>query len=135
MTEKDKKEIKTYMKKLSDNFGKQIGVYVEDVNGRFKALKEGTMATNEKLDRMEKTLDSHTDQIANLLIDMTIVKSDVKELKDDIASLKQKLDSAKSITEKQMWLNDLKEFEVEYIKWLKIMENIKPKTSNKSKKK
>ncbi len=81
MTEKDKKEIKGYMKKLSDDFGKQIGVYVEDVNDRFKATAEGTAGVNEKLDRIEKTLDSHTEQIANILVDVSSVRLDMNDIR------------------------------------------------------
>ena len=63
----------------------------------------------------------------------TFTSDKVKELKDDIISLKHKLDYAKSLTEKQMWLNDLKEFEDEYVKWLKIMQTQKNKTVSKKK--
>lgn len=94
MTDKDKKEIKGYMKKLSDDFGKQIGVYVEDINDRFKALGEGTNSTNEQLDRMEKTLDSHSGQIARLTMDMTTVKLGIKEIQTE---LKNKADKSEII--------------------------------------
>ena len=83
MIEKDKKEIKGYMKKLSDDFGRQIGVYIEDVNGKFKATNEGYKGINQKLDRMGKTLNSHTEQIGKLMVKMTSIESEVKELRAD----------------------------------------------------
>ena len=65
----------------------------------------------------------------------TFTSNKVKELNDDIKSLEIKLENVKNTTEKQMWLNDLQEFETEYAKWLKLMENTKPKTKAVSKKK
>lgn len=65
----------------------------------------------------------------------TFTSNKVKELNDDIKSLEIKLENVKNTTEKQMWLNDLEEFEAEYAKWLKLMENTKPKTKTVSKKK
>jgi DNA gyrase/topoisomerase IV subunit B len=62
----------------------------------------------------------------------TFTANKVKQLNDDIESLKKKLETAKNTPEKQMWLNDLKEFEDEYAKWLKVMENAdKPKKTKK----
>jgi len=54
----------------------------------------------------------------------TFTANKVKQLKNDIDSLQKKLEEAKSITEKQMWLKDIEEFEQEYEKWLKIMNNL-----------
>jgi DNA topoisomerase-2 len=66
----------------------------------------------------------------------TFTANKVKQLKDDIDSLQKKLEEAKSITEKQMWLKDIEEFEQEYEKWLKIMNNLcKDTNKTKSKKK
>ena len=54
MNEEDKKEIKGYMKELSDDFMGQVGVYVEHVDEKFKIV-------NEQLSSINKTLDSHTE--------------------------------------------------------------------------
>jgi len=99
MTEKDKKEIKGYIKKLSEHFEKQvkkfdknsqsrIDGYIEHVDDRFKVTNEGFVGINQKLESIEKTLDSHTERIGELLTDMTIVKSDVKELRVDMMEVK-----------------------------------------------
>ena len=65
----------------------------------------------------------------------TFTANKVKQLKEDILSVEKKLEEAKNTTEKQMWLKDIEEFEQEYEKWLKIMNNLskdtkktKPKT-------
>lgn len=104
MTEKDKKEIKGYIKKLSDNFEKKVKTldknaqnrfegYVEDVNDRFKATGEGMTGINEKLSRMEKTLDSHTEQIGAILMDSTEIKSKLNKIQLDVSlDLDKKVD-------------------------------------------
>jgi DNA topoisomerase-2 len=65
----------------------------------------------------------------------TFTSNKVKLLKDDIKSTEKKLEIAKNTSEKQMWLKDIEEFEVEYAKWLKAMDNIDKKSlKTKSKK-
>lgn len=46
----------------------------------------------------------------------------VKQLKDEILAIKNKIQNIKNTSEKQMWLNDLEEFQKEYNKWLIIMD-------------
>jgi len=95
MTDKDKKEIKGYMRKLADNFGKVVKKiskdsqdrfdgYVEDVNDRFKATNEGMMGIHQKLDKIEKTLDSHSEQLANALVDLNGVKIDMGKVSYEV---------------------------------------------------
>jgi hypothetical protein len=71
MIEKDKKEIKGYIKKLFDYFDKQVKKidknsdnrvqgYIENVNDRFKATNEGYSSINEKLDKMQGDIDNIT---------------------------------------------------------------------------
>ena len=62
----------------------------------------------------------------------TFTANKVKQLKDDILSVKNKLADISKISEKQMWMRDLKEFEVEYVKWLKTIDaEKKPKIMKK----
>ena len=65
----------------------------------------------------------------------SLTADQVKKIKNDIQSLKTKLDNIKKISEKQMWLNDLKEFENEYHKWLKNMNENDSKNKKLNKKK
>ena len=65
----------------------------------------------------------------------TLTADQVKKIKNDIQSLKTRLDNTKKISEKQMWLNDLKEFENEYHKWLKNMNENDTKNKKINKKK
>ncbi|MEK7117253.1 MAG: hypothetical protein AAB861_00575 [Patescibacteria group bacterium] len=84
MAEKDTKTIKGYIDKVSKDFRNQIEGYIEHVDDKFKATSEGTMGIHEKLDRIEKTLDSHSERIANVLMDLADVKSDVRQVKMDV---------------------------------------------------
>ena len=122
MNEKDKKEIKGYIKKLVDRFDKQIKKidknsndrfegYLEDLNDRFKSTGEGMVGINQKLDRMEKTLDSHSEQIAKLTVDMTVVKLDIKELKTDMVVVKSDIKELK--TDMTIVKSDVKEIKSE----------------------
>jgi len=61
----------------------------------------------------------------------TFTANKIKQLKNDLESSKKKLEYAKSTTEKQMWLNELKEFETEYQKWLKNMKQSSVETKKK----
>jgi len=57
----------------------------------------------------------------------TFTADKVKQLKNDIASNKKKLDTLNKTTPENMWLNDLDEFEKQYNKWLKDMASRVPK--------
>jgi DNA topoisomerase-2 len=61
----------------------------------------------------------------------TFTANKVKQLKDDITSINGKLRKVKSTTEKEMWMSDIDEIEKEYTKWLKTMDNQKPKKTSK----
>ena len=68
----------------------------------------------------------------------TLSSNQVNKIKNDILSQEKKLDNIKKTSEKKMWLNDLKEFEDEYMKWLKNMDTLFEKkvvTKEKKKKK
>lgn len=74
------------MKKLSDDFGKRIGVLTEEFQHRVSAI-------GEQYGDIKKTLDSHSGQVANLTMDMMEVKSDVRQIKLDIKlNLNDKVD-------------------------------------------
>jgi DNA topoisomerase-2 len=65
----------------------------------------------------------------------TLTANQIKKIKNDIESLMKELDIVKKTSEKKMWLNDLKEFEDEYTKWIKKMNNISSKDDKKDTKK
>jgi DNA topoisomerase-2 len=52
----------------------------------------------------------------------SITEEKINNLKNDIASKTKDRDTLSNTTEKQLWINDLDEFQKEYIKWLKIID-------------
>jgi len=64
----------------------------------------------------------------------TLTANKIKELKNDIEGVRSKLENIKKLSEKQMWLNELEEFKVEYDKWLKNITNTSSSKSKKTKK-
>lgn len=64
----------------------------------------------------------------------TFTVEKVQKLKNDIESKLKELDALKKKSEKDLWLADLYEFENEYKKYLKVIENEKIKIAKKGKK-
>ena len=64
-----------------------------------------------------------------------LTSNQIKKLRNDILSLEKKLDGIQKTSEKNMWLNDINEFEIEYHKWLKVMETISSNSKKLRKKK
>lgn len=90
-------DIKKYIKHVRNEANKDmknhIGALMEEVNDRFKATGEGMAGINEKLSRMEKTLDSHTEQIGAILMDSTEIKSKLNKIQLDVSlDLDKKVD-------------------------------------------
>lgn len=64
----------------------------------------------------------------------TFTANKVRQIRNDIASLQEKVDGLRATSEKQLWINDLEEFEVEYSRFLRAMESEKVKTKKSNKK-
>jgi phage shock protein A len=77
-----KKESKKEFSK--EDLARHLGAMAESYKDDVKATREGVAGITQILERMEKTLDSHTEEIANLRMDMTEVKSNVKDIKLNI---------------------------------------------------
>ena len=58
----------------------------------------------------------------------SITEEKINKLSNDINSNIKERDTLSKTSEKKLWLNDLKEFEVAYHKWLKVIENETVKT-------
>jgi DNA topoisomerase-2 len=61
----------------------------------------------------------------------TFTANKIRQLQNDIYSANEKLDGLRAVSEKQMWLNDLNEFERAYMDFLKIIDNLKKKGKKK----
>lgn len=101
------KEIQKYIKQVRDEANKDMKLHLGALNElhgeNLKAIREESVLTNLKLDRMEKTLgshtktldshtktlNSHTEMIGEMKEDIQTLKIDVKEIKKD---LKNKVD-------------------------------------------
>ena len=69
---------------------RRLGVFIEHVDSNVGLIAE-------QHSDIKKTLDSHTEMIGNLAVDMTIVKRDIEIIKTDIefikGGLKKKVDA------------------------------------------
>uniref|UniRef100_A0A6C0CZA3 DNA topoisomerase (ATP-hydrolyzing) n=1 Tax=viral metagenome TaxID=1070528 RepID=A0A6C0CZA3_9ZZZZ len=95
-----------------------------------------------KYDKQEKSNSSDEDTTTTNGYDYllklqvrTFTKDKIEQLKAEITVIKNKITDIENTTEKKMWLNELKEFEVEYTKWLKTMEAVPATGSTKKSKK
>lgn len=87
-------------------------------------IKELEKRKYDKENKNDESDDSENKNGYNYLLKLpvrTLTSEQVKKIKNEILSLKTKLNNIIKTSEKQMWLNDLKEFEDEYHKWLKII--------------
>jgi chromosome segregation ATPase len=84
-TKADLSEVKIELKQEMRN----LGALVEQVN-------HNVMAIAEQYGDVKKTLDSHTEMIGNIAIDVTVLKSDVSVLKSDVSVLKSDVSILKS---------------------------------------
>lgn len=66
-------EIKRHMSALSEDFQGQVKVIAEQFGG-----------LNAKIDKIQGTVDSHTQMIGTLMVDMTSVKGDVRSIKESL---------------------------------------------------
>lgn len=64
----------------------------------------------------------------------SITKKKMEELEKTIEKLSTELATLNSTTDKQLWLNDLSEFETAYSKWFSAMEKADAKAENRKKK-
>lgn len=54
---------------------------MEHVDEKVTLVAEGVSGLNTRMDRVERTLDQHTEMIGNLAVNLEIVKSDVEFMK------------------------------------------------------
>jgi DNA topoisomerase-2 len=89
-------------------------------------------------DKEIKNTDSEENSAYNYLLKLqvrTFTSNKVSELKEEIKRLENRIKIIKETSEKQLWLNDLIEFENEYKKWEKSMNENDNKEIKKNKKK
>ena len=76
-------------KKSNENIKRYTGVLSEEFKGQVKAVAEHHLDLKKDITDVKRALDSHTEMIGKLGVDMEIVKTNVEFMKD---SLKKKVD-------------------------------------------
>lgn len=79
-----KREMGLLRNESNDNLKHEIGLFREEVNDKFKVVAEQFHGVHSKMDRMQTTLDGHTEMIGALAVDMQIVKEDVTSIKSTL---------------------------------------------------
>jgi DNA topoisomerase-2 len=80
----------------------------------------------EEEEEKKTTVDHGYDYLLRLQF-RSITEEKINKLKKDIASFIEDRDELANTTEKEMWINDLEEFEVAYKKWLRVIAKEKVK--------
>lgn len=106
--------------KLFDNKGKTRKS--RKTNDIIRELEEKGYDKDEKELKSEDEDESNGYNYLLRLQFRSITEEKIDKLTNDIASKIKIRDNLFDTSEKQLWINDLNEFEKEYIKWLKIME-------------
>jgi len=100
-------------------------------------MEQDEDATIEQLEEREYDKDPQ-DQTYNYLLRLpirTFTTDKVEELKSDITGIEKDLSTLQKTKVEKIWLRELKEFEKEYGKWLKVMKKRVPKKTKKRRKK
>ena len=75
---------------------RRLGVFIEHVDSNLGLIAEQQGDMKKDIGDIKKTLNSHTEMIGNLAVDMTIVKRDIEIMKTDTefikGGLKKKVD-------------------------------------------
>ena len=129
---KRKKHIITSLEKDLRYLGNKERFIQEIIDAKLKIMnveeeliiKELEKRKYDKENKNDESDDSENKNGYNYLLKLpvrSLTAEQVKKIKNEILSLKTKLDNILKTSEKQMWINDLKEFEDEYHKWLKVI--------------
>ena len=123
--------------KLFDDSGKKrksrktsdIIISLEE-RGYDKEIKKININDIEEDDDEKDTKNNGYDYLMRLQF-RSITEENIDKLSNDIDSKIKEKNTLSKTTEKKLWLNDLKEFEVAYHKWLKVIENESVKSKKK----
>ncbi|MBI2446252.1 MAG: hypothetical protein HYV51_00310 [Parcubacteria group bacterium] len=74
---------------------RRLGVFIEHVDSSVGLIAEQHGDIKKDISGIKKTLDTHTEMIGKLAIDMEIVKDDVKITKDDLEIVKEDVKTTK----------------------------------------
>lgn len=93
MQDKSDAKIKGYIDiqraKSDEDIKRYTGALSEEFQGRVKGVAEQFGGLNTKIDKLQDTVDSHTEMIGSLMTDVSTIKSNMEFLK---GALKKKVD-------------------------------------------
>jgi DNA topoisomerase-2 len=118
--EKDLKHNENKSRFIEEIIEKKLNIMNIDEEVILKELEKRKYDKEFKKDSDGEETSSGYNYLLKLQI-RTFTTDKVKQLKDDILTIKNKIEKVNITTEKDMWLNDLDEFKKEYNKWLIIM--------------
>lgn len=133
--EKELKHLGNKQRFIQEIIDKKLNIMNVDENLIIKDLEtRGYDKENKTQDADEEDNKNGYNYLLKLPV-RTLTANQVKKIKNDIESLMKELEIVKKTSEKKMWLNDLKELDDEYTKWIKKMNNISNKDDKKETKK
>jgi uncharacterized protein YwgA len=83
-TDDVKRHIVELAKKSKADIKRYTGALSEEFKGQVKAVAEQHRDLKKDITEVKKTLESHTEMIGTLLVDMTVVKGDVRSIKESL---------------------------------------------------
>ena len=80
-----KKILKEVLTEADKKSQKRFDGMMEEINDKFKIMEEGFKGVNERFDEIDKTLNSHTEQIANILVDLSSVRLNMQSVSYEVS--------------------------------------------------
>lgn len=78
MVKKTKNELPEILKPYNEEIKRHMSTLSEEFQSRVAIIGEAVSLVNEKVDKISDTLDSHTEMIGQLMVDVTEVKNTLK---------------------------------------------------------
>jgi DNA topoisomerase-2 len=128
--EKDLKHLGNKERFIQEIIDKKLNIMNIDEEIIVKELEKRGYDKENKNDDEENESKNGYNYLLKLPV-RTLTSNQVQKIKNDIKSIMTKLDLIKKTSEKEIWLNELKEFENEYNKWIKNMNEQKDIKSKK----
>lgn len=72
------REVEVILKPYNEDIKRHMSALSEEFQGRVKVVAEPFGGLNAKIDKIQDTIESHTEMIGKLAVDMEIVKTNVE---------------------------------------------------------
>ncbi|OGG93191.1 hypothetical protein A3G63_02065 [Candidatus Kaiserbacteria bacterium RIFCSPLOWO2_12_FULL_52_8] len=81
-------KLNTLIKNQSEETRRYVGAISENFTDNVRGIAEMVIDTKKDIKTIKQTLDSHTEMIGQLMVDVTELKTDVSVLKSDVSIIK-----------------------------------------------